>query len=168
MSLTVGYHFKYTISGYLTHFTCNIGTTLKWSKKSKGQMVGCICLFLYVHVRFLIAGPPLFPQTSPGPVAHLTSQVWNMQKARWGKRKKATLKWSRNNAVLLICMVLLRSAPAASLRTTVSILQFAISVGRCLWYRKALCGSSQHEEQKPMLTTHSLNAYSSCHCRVIL
>lgn len=32
---------------------------------------------------------------------------------------------------------------------------------------RLLCGSSTHEEQKPMLTTQSLNAYSSCHCRVI-
>lgn len=33
--------------------------------------------------------------------------------------------------------------------------------------KKALCGSSPRREQKPMLTTQSMNAYSSCRCSVI-
>lgn len=80
MSTTIGSLFqRCCFSDDLTlHFTvvCNTGT-LKWTWKSKGQPVSaCVC----VCVASLLFTPR---QTSPGPVAHLTSQVWNMQKARW-------------------------------------------------------------------------------------
>ena len=45
----------------------------------------CVCVFC------MCASARFTPQhTPPGPVAHLTSQVWNTQKARWGETLRSS------------------------------------------------------------------------------
>ena len=142
---------------------------LKWSWRSKAQPVRtrmCVCVCVCVCVLHVCLG-------AVHPSAHTSrpSGTFNqpgVKHAEGQMRRNAAFKWSRNNAALLICMVLLCGDPAASLRTTVSIfLLFLLSCVFDVGKKKALCGSSARREQKPMLTMQSMNAYSSCHCSVI-
>lgn len=66
--------------------------TLKWSKGSKCHPYECV--FAWALIGLLLLSPL---QTSARAVAHLTSQVWNMEKAKWGENG-----W--NYAALLICL----------------------------------------------------------------
>lgn len=63
-------------------FHCGL-QSLKWMWKHKGQPGKCtrviVCVQTPPHCCFTLQ------QTSQGTVAHLTSQVWNMQKARRGE-----------------------------------------------------------------------------------
>lgn len=111
------------------------------SKEQRSCASVCVCVCARERVCFCVCmcytSLPLPSYPSPPTLVDISrpSGTFNqpgVKHAEGQMRRKLRSSGAEINAALLICMVLVCGAPVASLRTAVSILQFAIFVGPCL------------------------------------